>query len=82
MGTRHPWQITMKEFADQVLRDYGLDVRGLLKANIIFVRDQERLFVLPRFDSEEILEPAMLRDLCRLFNLPPLDFALDPEEDD
>jgi hypothetical protein len=74
--------MTMKEFAEQALRNYGLDVRELLKANIVFVRSEGRLFVLPRFDSDEILEPAMLRDLCRLFNLPPLDFALDPEEDD
>lgn len=82
MGIRHPWQMTMKEFAEQVLRNYGLDLRELLKANILFIKNEERVFVLPRYDSEEILEPPILRELCRVFNLPPLDFALDPEDDD
>jgi hypothetical protein len=82
MEIKHPWQMTVKEFAEQALRDYGLDVRELLKANIMFIKSEGKLFVLPKFDSNEVLEPAILRELCRFFDLPPLDFHLDPEADD
>lgn len=82
MGIRHPWEITLREFVEKVRRDYGIEVREVLRDNLVIFRKADRLYVLPRLDSEEILKPDALRELCRMFSLPPLDFSLDPEEDD
>lgn len=82
MGIRHPWEITLREFVEKVRRDYGIvvDIKELEKIHIF--RRGDRVFLLPGLDSDVILDPDLIRELCRLFNLPPLDFALDPDPDD
>ena len=82
MGIRHPWELTLGEFAERVRRDYGIEIREILKANILFFKSEGRLYVLPRLDSDEILKPDTIRVLCQIFNLPAVDFSLDAEEDD
>jgi hypothetical protein len=82
MGSRHPWEITLREFVAKVRRDYGIEVDlEDLKRIIVFVRAGRR-HVLPVLDPDEILPLIVLRNLCWLYGLPPLDFHLDPEEED
>jgi hypothetical protein len=82
MGSRHPWEITLREFVEQVRRDYGIEVDASILDRIYVFRRGDRVFVLPGLESDVILAPDLLRELCALFNLPPLDFALDPDPDD
>lgn len=82
MGSRHPWEITLREFVEKVRRYYGIEVdRDELKKIHVFRRG-DRAFLLPGLDSDAILDLDLIRELCRLFNLPPLDFGLDADPDD
>jgi hypothetical protein len=65
-----------------VRRDYGIvvDLKSLERIHIF--RRGDRVFLLPGLDSDVILDPDLIQELCRLFNLPPLDFALDPDPED
>lgn len=82
MGSRHPWEITLREFVEKVRRYCGIEVdRDELKKIHVFRRG-DRAFLLPGLDSDAILDPDLIRELCRLFNLPPLDFGLDPDPED
>ena len=82
MGSRHPWEITLREFVEKARRHYGIEVdREELKKIHVFRRG-DRVFLLPGLDSDAILDPDLIRELCRLLNLPPLDFGLDPDPDD
>ena len=82
MGSRHPWEITLREFVEKVRRYYGIEVDASILDRIYVFRRGDRVFVLPGLDSDIILDPDLIRELCVLFNLPPLDFALDPDPDD
>ena len=82
MGSRHPWEITLREFVEKVRRDYGIAVDVSILDRIHVFRRGDRVFVLPGLDSDTILAPELIRELCALFNLPALDFALDPDPDD
>lgn len=82
MGSRHPWEITLREFVEMARRNYGIRVDESILDRILVFRRGDRVFVLPGLDSETILAPDLIRELCALFNLPPLDFGLDPDPDD
>lgn len=82
MGSSHPWEITLREFVEKVRRDYGIEVDVSILDRIHVFRRGDRVFVLPELDSDVILAPELIRELCDLFNLPPLDFGLDPDPDD
>jgi len=80
---RHPWEITLREFIEQVRRDYGIEV-DLRSAAVVasrFLRKGGRAYVLV-MEEDEILSPSVLRSLCRFYRLPPEDFGLDPEPED
>jgi hypothetical protein len=80
---RHPWEITLREFIEQVRRDYGIEV-DLRSAAVVasrFLRKGDRAYVLV-MEEDEILSPSVLRSLCRFYRLPPEDFGLDPEPED
>ena len=80
---RHAWQITVREFVERVQKDYGIGI-GESHAGIVvsrFLRQGVRDLVL-LIDEDEILSPSVLRSLCRFYRLDPLDFALDPEDEE
>jgi hypothetical protein len=80
---RHAWQITVREFVERVQRDYGIEI-GESSAGMVasrFLRQGGRDLVL-LIDEDEILSPSVLRSLCRFYRLDPLDFGLDPEDED
>ncbi len=80
---RHPWELTLREFVEKVERDYGIEIdpaTAVLSAGPLLNR-RGVLFPIPDFDDEKILPLLILRQLCRLYRLPPFDFGLDPEED-
>lgn len=39
------------------------------------------MYPVPVLDPDEILPPEILRKLCRLYGIPPVDFSLDPDGD-
>ena len=79
---RHPWQVTLREFIEQVKRDYEVeaDVLELEERGLFLVRGG-LVYALPAIAEDDVLQPSLLRALCRVFDIPPVDFALDPEED-
>lgn len=79
---RHPWEITLREFIEQVRRDYGieLDSAGAAIAGGRFLSKDGRLFPVPVMDMDEIMPLPLLRFLCELYQIPPEDFRLDPED--
>ena len=77
MGLRHPWEITLREFLEQVRRSYGIEISPSIFGKILVHHRGGRPYILPNLEWDEILEPTVLRDLCRFFNLPPEDFADD-----
>lgn len=83
MGSRHPWEITLREFVEKVRRYYGIEIDPSIFDTILSYRRRDgRVYILPPLDWDEILEPTILRDLCIIFHLPPEDFGLDPDEED
>lgn len=81
MGSRHPWEITLREFVEKVRRDYGIEIDLADFDRITVFERAGRRYVLFIRDPDEILELTVLRNLCWLYHLPALDFHLDPEED-
>jgi hypothetical protein len=81
---QHPWEITVREFVEKVWRDYGvkLSVTSVILATSLFLRKGDRLFPLLVAEEDDIIPLDVLRTLCRAFGFPPLDFHLDPDEDD
>lgn len=80
---RHPWEITLRELIEIARRDYGIEI-GLASATIAsswFLKKGERAYPVPVMDPDEILPINVLRRLCRLYGIPPLDLGLDPEDD-
>lgn len=79
---RHPWEITPREFVEKVRHDYGIELSltsVTLAASLI--EGKGRLYPLPVLGADDVLPLDVLRTLCRAFNLPPMDFHLDPEDD-
>jgi hypothetical protein len=82
MGSRHPWEITLREFLEQTRRSYGIEIDPSIFGKILVHQREGRPYILPKLEWDETLTPTVLRALCRFFNLPPEDFALDSNEDD
>jgi hypothetical protein len=83
MGSRHPWEITLREFVEKVRRDYGIRIDPSIFDTILSYRRRDgRVYILPPLEWEEVLEPTILSALCIIFILPPENFGLDPEEED
>lgn len=83
MGSRHPWEITLREFVEKARRFYGIQIDPSIFDTILSYRRRDgRVYILPPLEWDETLEPTILRDLCIIFILPPEDFGLDPEEED
>ena len=71
----------------QVHKDFGLVLDifndpSIFDTILSYRRRDGRVYILPPLEWDEILELTILRDLCIVFNLPPEDFGLDPEEED
>jgi hypothetical protein len=81
---RHPWEITLREFIEQVRRDYGIEVEitAAAIAGGRFLSKSGRLFPVPIMDLDAIMPLYLLRQLCRLYRVPPEDFGLLREEED
>ena len=79
----HPWELTLGEFIEQVRQSYGIELQTISagERNRFLIRGS-RIYVLPGVEEDEVLTPRILRALCTYFDLPPLDFALDPEEEE
>jgi hypothetical protein len=79
------WNFTLREFAEKARRDYGIEVdtiSGEMIAGPFFTRGDERYAAFPEIEEDVVLAPTVLRSLCRFYGLPPLDFGLDPDEED
>src|SRR3954469_22693791 len=77
---RHPWELTVREFVENVRRDYGAELsitQGILVGSL-YLRKGDRIYPLPLLDENAVIPPDLLRTLCRAFGVPPLDFHLDP----
>ncbi len=81
---RHPWELTLREFIEQVRRYYGIeiDVTHAAIASGRFLSKDDRFFPVPVMDLDETMPIALLRFLCGLYRIPPEDFRVDQEEDD
>jgi hypothetical protein len=83
MGSRHPWEITLREFVEKARRDYGIEIDpDHIVKGMVFARKGDLFYALPKIGLDDILPPIFLRALCQIYGLPPLDFHLDPEDDD
>jgi hypothetical protein len=80
---RHPWELTLREFIEQVRRDYGIEIE-ITEAAIAggrFLSKNGRLFPVPVMDLDALMPLPLLRFLCELYQIPPEDFRLDPRDD-
>jgi hypothetical protein len=86
-----PWQLTLRQFLETVQRNYGVvqedrdysvpERQGPMIFEYLERPDlAESLALVLRVDEDEVLAPSVLRSLCRMLNLPPGDFHLDPED--
>ena len=81
---RHPWEITLRELIEVVRRQYGIEVETTTAAVLSseFLNKGNRPFPLPVLEMDEVMPLPLLRFLCWLYKLPPVDFGLDPEDED
>jgi hypothetical protein len=79
---RHPWEITLREFIETVRRNYGIEIETTTAAlaSSRFLSKAGRPFPLPVMDMDEVMPLPLLRFLCWLYKIPPVDFGLDPED--
>lgn len=80
---RHPWQITVREFAEKAWEDYGIEIASG-SASIVasrFMNREGRPFAL-LIEEDVTLSTSVLRSLCRFYRIPPEDFGLDPEPEE
>jgi hypothetical protein len=79
----HPWEMTLRQLLERVRRDYGIlfEVVPMPARGTILVRGSQ-VFALPEIDEDDLLDIAILENLCRCFRLPREDFSLDPDPDD
>jgi hypothetical protein len=77
---RHPWELTLREFVEKVRRDYGIEVKSVaVREDSRYLKREGLLFALPGITEDDILSLDLLRGLCKFYDLPPVDFALDPD---
>lgn len=81
---RHRWEITWREFVAKLLRDYGIEVSvtSVLLVGTRFLEKDGMVYLMPDIGEDEIIPLPILRRLCAFFRVPPLDFGLDPEDED
>jgi hypothetical protein len=81
---RHPWEITLREFIEQVSRNYGIEIHpaSAAIAGGRFLSKDRRAYPTPVWEEDKIMSLYLLRNLCRLYRVPPEDFGLLPEEDE
>ena len=80
--TRHPWELTLREFIEKMRRDYGIELsveEVILTASLLLLRGRQ-VYPLALMREDDPLSVHELRSLCKAFNLPPADFHLDPED--
>ncbi len=81
---RHPWELTLREFVEKVRRDYGIELsmeEVILTASILFVKGKQ-VYPMALLREDDPLLVQELRSLCKAFDLPPVDFHLDPDPED
>lgn len=81
---RHPWELTLREFLEKVLRDYGIKIE-LSHASVAggrFLTKNDRHYPVPAFDENKVMPIELLEFLCKLYRIPPEDFGLNPWKDD
>ena len=80
--TRHPWELTLREFIEQVRRDYGIEIDVPYAAMNAgrFLSKADRLFPAPLLDLDTVMPTPLLEFLCYIYRLPAEDFGLRPEE--
>lgn len=79
---RHPWELTLREFIEQVRRNYGIEIE-VTYASINagrFLSTVDRRFPAPLLDLDTVMPIPLLEYLCHLFRVPAEDFGLRPEE--
>jgi hypothetical protein len=81
---RYPWEITLREFVEKVRHDYGIemDLTSVILTASLILRKGNQLYPLLVAEEDDVLPLDVLRTLCRVYHLPPLDFHLDPEDED
>lgn len=81
---RHRWEITWREFVEKLLRDYGIEVSvtSVLLVGSLLLEKDGLLYAVPNIGQDDIIPLSILRRLCAFYRVPPLDFGLDPEEED
>jgi hypothetical protein len=80
---RHPWELTLREFIEQVRRNYGIEIEiaGAAIAGGRFLNKSGRLFPVPVMDLDARVPLPLLEFLCDLYQIPPEDFSLNPQDD-
>lgn len=80
--SRHPWELTLGEFVEQVRRDYGIEVQAAAEIEGgLFLLAGGVVVALPGMYEEDILTRRVLRSLCRQLHWPAVDFGLEEEVD-
>jgi hypothetical protein len=89
-GTRHPWNLTLRDFLRSVEERYGLKLHFFNPLDFIELDiempylqtgDKQLTIYLPgRLGLEDQLDPDVTASLCRRIGIPPEDFGLPAEE--
>jgi hypothetical protein len=76
----HPWEMTLHQLVEKVGRDYGIvfEVVSLPVPGTI-LSHWTKIYALPGIDENDLLDLAVIENLCEYFRLPRADFALDPD---
>jgi hypothetical protein len=79
----HPWELTLRQFVEKVRQDYGMEIDVVsLPVPGSLLSDGLRAYALPFLEEDDLLDPLIIESICRVFELPPADFHLDPSRDD
>jgi hypothetical protein len=81
---RHPWEITLREFIEIAMRDYGIEIE-LGEAAVVggwILKSTGSMFPVLVLDPDEVIPLRLLRPLCKMYGIPPEDLGLDPLEDE
>jgi hypothetical protein len=81
---RHPWEITLREFIEIVLRSYGIEIdpASAAVAGGWFLSKDRRPYPVPVIGLDDLMSVYLLGCYCRFYRIPPEDFGLPAEEDD
>lgn len=79
----HPWDQTLRQFVDTVVRYYGIEMVVLsLPPGGSILASGGRIYPLPGIEEDDLLSPDVQKAICDLFNLPRSDFHLDSDPED